>query len=144
MSKYAQGKFTVKNPEKYLGNQQPTYRSGWEWRFMEFCDSNPSVIRWASEPLRIPYFNPVTNKKTNYVPDFLIEYIDKDQRTHVEMIEIKPSKERILERAKSQRDKLMWVINQAKWGAAQAFCQQRGIIFRVISEDNIFHNGRAK
>jgi hypothetical protein len=144
MSKYAQGKFTVKNPEKYLGNKEPTYRSGWEWRFMEFCDSNPSVIRWASEPLRIPYFNPVTNKKTNYVPDFLIEYIDKDQRTHVEMVEIKPSKERILERAKSQRDKLMWVINQAKWGAAQAFCQQRGIIFRVISEDNIFHNGRAK
>ena len=144
MSKWAQGKFTPKNKEKYLGNKEPTYRSGWEWRFMEFCDSNPSVLHWASEPIRIPYFNPVTNKKTNYVPDFLIEYIDKDKNVHRELIEIKPSKERLLEKAKSQRDKIMWVINQAKWQAAQVWCQQNRIVFRVLSENDIFHTGKPR
>lgn len=144
MSRYAQGKFKIRNPTKYLGNQEPTYRSGWEWRFMDFCDNNPSVISWASEPVRIPYFNPVTNKNTNYIPDFLIEYIDRDGQIHREMVEIKPSKERVLEQARSQRDRVMWVINQAKWGAAQAWCQQRGVVFRVISEADIFHNGRTR
>lgn len=144
MSKWAQGKFEPKNKEKYLGKKNPTYRSGWEWRFMEFCDSNPSILHWASEPIFIPYFNPVTNKKTNYVPDFLIEYIDKNKKIHRELIEIKPAKERIFEKAKSQRDKIMWVINQAKWQAAQAWCQQHQITFRVLSENDIFHNGRPR
>jgi hypothetical protein len=29
MSRFAQGKFTPKNPEKYIGKKTPTYRSGW-------------------------------------------------------------------------------------------------------------------
>ena len=72
MSKYAQGKFNPTNTDKYLGRQLPTYRSSWEQRFMMFCDTNPSVLSWASEPVKIPYFNPVKNKQTIYVPDFLI------------------------------------------------------------------------
>jgi hypothetical protein len=144
MSKYAQGKFRIRNPNKYLGKGQPTYRSGWEWHFMKFCDNNPSVLHWASEPLRIPYFNPVANRNTSYVPDFLIEYVDRENRVHRELIEIKPSKERVLERARSQRDRVMWAINQAKWGAAQIWCQQHGIQFRILSEGDIFHNGRAR
>jgi hypothetical protein len=144
MSHYAQGKFLVTNRDKYLGLGDPTYRSGWEWRFMVFCDTNPSVLHWASEPLRIPYRNPVSNKNTNYVPDFLIEYVDREQRLHRELIEIKPSKERLLEKAKSQRDKIMWAINQAKWAAAQTWCQQNGIVFRVLSEGDIFHNGKPR
>lgn len=144
MGTYSQGIFNLKNPEKYIGKGSIKWRSSWEHRFMVFCDSNPSVLHWASEPLRIPYFNPVTNRRTNYVPDFLIEYIDREHRIHRELVEIKPSKERLLEKARSQRDKLMWAINQAKWAAAQAWCQQHGITFRVLSEGDIFHNGRPR
>jgi len=32
----------------------------------------------------------------------------------------------------------------AKWEAAKAWCKQRGIIFRVINENDIFHNGKKK
>ena len=40
-----QGYFTPKNPEKYKGD--PTniiYRSGWEFKFFSYCDTNESVI----------------------------------------------------------------------------------------------------
>ena len=66
MTKYAKGKFKPTNPDKYLGKQLPTYRSSWEQRFMMFCDTNTSVLSWASEPVKIPYFNPVKNKQTIY------------------------------------------------------------------------------
>ena len=77
MSRYAQGKFNPKNPEKYIGGKVPTYRSGWEFQFMKFCDENQSVTNWASEAIRIPYRNPLTGKHTIYVPDFFIAYADK-------------------------------------------------------------------
>ena len=77
MSKFAKGKFTPKNPEKYVGLKNPLYRSSWEWAFMNFCDNNPSIQRWASESIKIPYRNPVTNRQTVYVPDFFIQYVDK-------------------------------------------------------------------
>ncbi len=144
MSKYAQGKFKPKNPAKYIGRQLPTYRSSWEQRFMMFCDTNPSVLSWASEPVKIPYFNPVKNKQTIYVPDFLIEYLDKNKHNHKELIEIKPRNQTLYEKTRSQRNKVAWVINQAKWKAAESWCKQYGILFRILGENELFHNGRSK
>ena len=66
MAEYAQGKYTLKNPEKYMANRQPTYRSSWEFAFMRFCDEHPSVEKWASEAVKIPYRNPFTGKQTIY------------------------------------------------------------------------------
>ena len=87
MAKYANGKFTVKNPEKYMGKRSPTYRSSWEFAFMNFCDNNPAVLNWTSESVKIPYFNPVSGKNTIYVPDFLIVYVDANQKQHTERSE---------------------------------------------------------
>ena len=53
--KFSQGIYKIKHPEKYVGSKDPTYRSSWEYTFMSFCDNNPSVQQWASEPVRIPY-----------------------------------------------------------------------------------------
>ena len=103
---YASGKFQLRNAEKYIGKGSPTYRSGWEFAFMQFCDNNPAVLQWASESIHIPYRNPFTNKNTIYVPDFLIIYVDKDQQKHAEVIEIKPSTETTMESARSVRDKI--------------------------------------
>ena len=83
MSKYAQGKYQLLNPQKYVGNKTPTYRSGWEWTFMQFCDNNPNVLQWASEAIHINYRNPFTGRNTIYVPDFLITYTDEIGRAHV-------------------------------------------------------------
>jgi hypothetical protein len=141
---YAQGKFQIRNPAKYIGPGQPTYRSGWEFAFMQFCDNNPSILQWASEAIHIPYRNPFTNKQTIYVPDFLIIYMDASQAKHAEVIEIKPSTETVMEKARSIRDQAYVALNHAKWAAASAWCKNQGLKFRVITEHEIFHNGKSR
>jgi hypothetical protein len=143
MSKYAQGKFQMKNPEKYVGNKTPTYRSSWEFVFMNFCDNNPAITQWASEAIHVNYRNPLTGKNTIYVPDFLIVYQDKSGKQHAEVIEIKPKKEMALENAKSTRDQAAAILNMAKWEAARHWCKAQGLTFRVVNENDIFHQGRA-
>jgi len=145
MSKYAQGQYFIKNQEKYLGNGTPKYRSSWEYNFMMFCDNNPGIVGWASESIRIPYMNPFTGKKSNYIPDFLIQYVDKNGKKHVELLEIKPLSQMTMEGAgKSSRNKAAVVLNQAKWQAAQAFCKSQGITFKILSERDLFHMGGRK
>ena len=89
--KFSQGVYKVKNPEKYMGHGAPRYRSSWEFTFMTFCDNNPSIQQWSSESVKIPYRDPLTGKHTVYVPDFLISYVDKKMKKHVEIVEIKPA-----------------------------------------------------
>jgi hypothetical protein len=142
MSRYAQGKFNPKNPTKYIGGKVPTYRSGWEFQFMKFCDENPNVTNWASEAIRIPYRNPLTGKYTIYVPDFFIAYADKNGKQLVELIEVKPSNQTSLKEAgRSRHNQLHAVVNQAKFEAANAYCKQNKIKFRIVTEHDIFHSG---
>lgn len=141
--KFARGKFTLTQPGKYVGTKQPVYRSSWEWSFMRFCDTNPSVQKWASEAISIPYRDPLTNKNTIYVPDFFIQYVDKNQKMHVELIEVKPASQTILERVgKNKFNQAQFVKNQAKWAAANIWCKQQGIKFRIINENDLFHQGK--
>lgn len=143
MSKYANGKYQIKNPEKYVGNKTPTYRSGWEWTFMQFCDNNPSILQWASEAIHINYRNPFTGRNTIYVPDFLIVYNDATGQKHAEVIEVKPTKETTLEAAgRSPKAQAAAILNAAKWEAARAWCKAQGLKFRIITENEIFHQGK--
>lgn len=142
--KFARGKFTPINSEKYAGRNTPTYRSSWELSFMQFCDNHPGVIQWASESISVPYKNPLTGKNTFYIPDFFILYQDKNGTNRAELIEVKPRKQTTMENAKSTRDKAAVAVNHAKWAAANAFCKQNGMVFRVITENEIYHNPRKK
>ena len=145
MSRFAQGKYTLKNPDKYIGTKSPTYRSSWEFTFMKFCDEHPSVAQWASEAIRIPYRNPFTDKHTIYVPDFFIAYGDKTGKQRVELIEVKPASQTLREKVgRSRHNQAHYVLNQAKWTAARAWCKQKGIFFRIITEGDIFHRGTRK
>jgi hypothetical protein len=145
MRNTARGKFVPKHPEKYQGLGDPTYRSSWELTFMMFCDNNPAIEHWASESVKIPYRDPLTGKNTIYVPDFLIVYLDRNQKKHAELIEIKPNNQATLEAVgKNKLNQAQYIRNLAKWEAAQAWCKKYGIKFRVISERDIFHNGSKK
>ena len=145
MGRFAQGKFTPKNPDKYIGSRTPTYRSSWEFAFMKFCDEHPSVQQWASEAVQIPYRHPFTGKYTVYVPDFFIAYGGKDGKQRVELIEVKPENQTVKEKlGKSRANQAHYVINQAKWEAANAYAKQQKIRFRVVSEEQLFHNGSRK
>jgi hypothetical protein len=143
-TKFARGKFTMTQPAKYVGTKVPTYRSSWEWSFMRFCDTNPSVQKWASEAISIPYRDPLTGRQTIYVPDFFIQYMDKNNKMHVELIEVKPASQAILERVgKNKYNQAQFVKNQAKWQAANVWCKQQGIKFRILSENDLFHQGSS-
>ena len=142
MSNWAQGPYVVQNPQKYVGTRTPRYRSGWELSFMRFCDSNDSILQWASESIQIPYRHPLTGKQTIYVPDFLITYRTKNNTMRAELIEIKPKGQSMIVEKMKSRERAVVAINYAKWAAAQKWCQRQGIHFRVITEDQMFHNGR--
>ena len=144
MSHWAQGPYTVINREKYAGNGTPRYRSGWELTFMKFLDSNDHILQWASEPLAIPYRHPLTGKMTNYIPDFLITYRTKNNTMKAELIEIKPKKQSVIESKMSSKDRAIVAINYCKWAAAQKWCNQHGLTFRVINETQMFANGKNK
>lgn len=143
MGKWAQGIFTPKNPSKYIGKHKPKYRSGWELTFMTFCDTNKSVLYWASEAMSIPYRHPVTGKMTNYIPDFFVVYENRFGKKIAEVVEIKPKKQSLIEsKVANAKDRLVVAINHAKWASAMAYCKQQGFTFRVITEDDLFYNGR--
>lgn len=144
MAKFASGPYTIKNMSKYVGRGEPRYRSSWEWAFMNFCDSNEHVQQWASEPVRIPYRNPLTGKMTTYVPDFIVTYRGPNNTLRAELIEIKPRSQSLIEEKQSQRDRAQVAINYAKWDAATKWAKNNGLTFRVINEDQIFRNGKNK
>jgi hypothetical protein len=139
--KFAQSVYRVKNLEKYVGNKMPYCRSSWETTFCMFCDNNPSVQQWASEPVKIPYRDPLTGKQTVYVPDFLIYYIDRNMKSHAELIEIKPANQMLIEKVgKNPYNQAQYVKNMAKWEAANKWARNQGITFRIINEHDIFSN----
>lgn len=145
MAKFAQDRFQLKHPEKYLGNKTPLYRSSWEWSIMQMLDNNPAIEHWSSEGIKIPYRCPLTGKQTIYVPDFFVKYVDKNGKHHAELWEVKPANQAIKEKVgRSKVNQAHFIKNQAKWEAARAFCKQQNILFRIITEQDIFHNGKRK
>ena len=144
MPNFRQGLYTVKNADKYVGKGTPKYRSGWEFTFMMFLDSNDNVLQWASESVRIPYRNPLTGKQSIYIPDFLVTYRGRNNTTIAELIEIKPKKQSLLESKASDRDRAIVAVNYAKWHSATLWCKKNGLTFRVINEDMIFRQGSNK
>ena len=143
--RFARGKFSPKNKEKYVGTKTPTYRSSWEHSFMRLCDEHPNVYQWASESIKIPYRHPFTGKYTVYVPDFFIAYSDRKGKQRAELIEVKPENQSMRENVgKSRHNQAQYIQNMAKWEAARAWCKQKGLYFRVISEKDIFHQGTRK
>ena len=143
MGNWAQGIFVPKNPKKYIGKHKPRYRSGWEMSMMMFLDNHDSILHWASESMAIPYRNPLTGKPSNYIPDFFVVYENKRGQRVAEVVEIKPKKQSLIESRKaSAKDRAVVAVNHAKWAAAKAYCEQQGFGFRVITENDLFYNGR--
>ena len=141
MSRWANGIYTLANPAKYVGKGLPRYRSGWEHAFFKFCDSNDAVLQWASESIAIPYCNPITGKQSQYRPDILMTYRTRGNQVRAELIEIKPKKQSVIEGKMSARDRAVVAINYAKWDAATKWAKRNGLLFRVITEDQMFKNG---
>tara|TARA_B100001173_G_C15597057_1_gene382962 strand:- start:55 stop:489 length:435 start_codon:yes stop_codon:yes gene_type:complete len=144
MANWANGIYEVANPDKYAGNRKPRYRSSWEHAFMRFADNHPSIIQWASESIKIPYRNPLTGRQSVYVPDFVLIYQDKSGKRRGELIEIKPSSQTTMTPKTRDRERLQIALNHAKWEAAAKWCRLKGLHFRIVTENDIFHGGKKR
>lgn len=110
---------------------------------MNYCDNHPDVLEWASEPHKIPYKNPLKaegKNQTVYVPDFLVTYLTKDGRKSIKLIEIKPMHEATAAHARTNKDAMERMRNEAKWGAATQWADRRGIDFLVLTEAELYSN----
>ena len=139
------GKYQPKNPSKYLGD--PTkivYRSLWERKCMRIFDENPNVIRWASEEMAIPYLSPIDKKRHKYFPDFIIEIKNKQGEIETQMLEVKPAKyTRVPKKPKRMTQRFLneantYLVNQAKWEAAENVCEKKGWKFKILTEKEIY------
>ena len=138
------GKFSPKNPTKYLGD--PTniiYRSLWERRVMVHLDENPGVVKWSSEEVVIPYLSPVDNRWHRYFPDFYVQTKNKQGMLESRILEVKPKSQAVAPKAKKRVTKqyiqevMTYGINEAKWKAATEYCKDRKWKFMLITEDDL-------
>jgi len=136
------GKFRPQNPKKYKGDYTKIiYRSGWELTFMNYLDRQPTILRWSSEEIIIPYRSPIDNKMHRYYPDFWVKTIKGET-----LIEIKPKKqtkppkqlkETLKHRRRYLREVKTFVVNEAKWKAAVSVCENKGWKWQIITEDTL-------
>jgi hypothetical protein len=138
---YHKRKYTPIHPQKYKGD--PTdivMRSSWETKFAVWCDHNPSILEWSSETTIIPYKCPTDNKWHRYFTDFKIKVKDKDGKSKVYIVEIKPDKQTRPPQAPQRKTRrylqevMTWGKNEAKWEAAKEYCADRGWEFIILTE----------
>lgn len=138
------GKYTPKNPNKYAGDcNNIIYRSLWERKFMVFCDTTPSVLKWASEEIKIPYYSPLDESYHTYYPDFLVQIKDANQKIKTYIVEIKPQKQCMKPEKRNKSNKTyltemnQWIINNKKWEAAKKFAVINNWEFKILTEKSL-------
>ena len=141
MSESIKSRYRPSNPQKYKGNPNNIVcRSSWERKFCSWCDKNDSIIEWASEEFFIPYVSPVDNRVHRYFPDFLIKMKENTGKIKSYLVEIKPKKQTVTPIKKSRVTKNFiyeaktYEVNKAKWKAAEEWCKDRLIEFKIITE----------
>lgn len=137
--------YIPRNPKKYVGSYPIIIRSDWERAFCRWLDMNSFVVEWKAEPIGISYHDPIRNKNRRYYPDFLITMRNKNKKLNNYLIEIKPYKEIVPPKfGKKDSDKTKrwkqatYLTNCAKFKAARKFSKQRGIIFKILTEKELF------
>jgi len=138
------GKFIPTNITKYRGDvKKIVYRSLWERRFMVYCDNNSAILEWGSEEVIIPYVSPLDGRRHRYFPDFYIKVKQRDKTIKKMIIEVKPKIQCGPPKTPKRRTKRYinevrtWGVNEAKWKAAIEWCVDRGMEFKILTEDHV-------
>jgi hypothetical protein len=150
-SGWSKGNFRPLYPEKCINikKRKPIiYRSSWEQRFMNWCDTNSNVVLWGSEIFEIPYIYDIDKKLHRYYPDIYCEVKDNSGQIVKYLVEIKPKKQlkppnppknKTYKALRNFNYSLMeHVKNKNKWKYAKRFCDTRNYKFKVITEDRLF------
>ena len=141
---YRQGVYPIRNKEKYRGKLPCIYRSSQEYYLMKWCDVNDRIVEWSSESIAIPYRKPTDNRYHRYFVDFHMVYRASDGSTQKYLLEYKPKKftrrpEKTARMSQKTYNYLCetYMVNQAKWKAANEYAKKHGAKFMVLSEDTI-------
>lgn len=148
MSRYKQGIFKPLHTEKYAGNfNNIVYRSSWEFKFMQWADTNESIIAWSSEEVIIPYVSPIDRKGHRYFVDFKIKLRNTSGEIKTYLVEVKPDKQtrkpevpkKVTPKSKMRyiTEMQTWGVNEAKWEAAIKYSKDRGMEFVIITEKEL-------
>lgn len=140
---HSKGIYPPKHPEKYEGDANKIiYRSSWEKKAFLWCDMSPSVLRWSSEEIKIPYVSPVDGKWHRYFPDLWVELKTKNG-IETFLFEIKPDAQTKPPKAPKKKTRAhldavsRWGVNEAKWNAAIKYCEDRDWTFKLLTEENV-------
>lgn len=138
--------YTPINTEKYTGRYPIVLKSNWEEHFARiYCDLNPACIEWAYEAFKIPYRDPIRDRQTIYIPDFLMSIRSTAGIIKTVLVEIKPLHEHNLAWARNRKDAAIIARNQAKQEAARRWCERRANVeYVVITEAELFPEQAAK
>jgi len=159
-----QGYYRIKNRDKYIGDPNLIiYRSSWEFAFCKWADASPSILRWSSEPIKIPYYDRVSkleeckkhgldpnNPKNwivkNYNTDFWIEIDKGGPKPERWFIEVKPKKDYVRpqpppanaplkEQKRYVQQAKTFLINEAKFAAIKEWASKNNSKFYIFTED---------
>ena len=143
--RYFQGRYCPKFPEKYKGDPTKIYwRSSWELQVMKWLDYHSSIVEWSSEETIIPYKNPLDQKLHRYFPDFKIT-VNRGGIFERYIVEVKPKAQTKPPKRKTTgrpskayvKQVETYLINSAKFEAAQQYCEKRDMKFMLLTEDNL-------
>lgn len=147
-TKYKQGKFKPRNPQKYKGTFPIVYRSSLELKAFRYLDNNNSIKFWNSESIVVPYLDPTRPRNGRptmhrYFVDlgFIVE--DKNGNIKKYMCEIKPSTQTHPPKRGRKQEKTFikecvdWERNNAKWKSAKKFAKSKGAKFIIITEKEL-------
>ena len=101
-------------------NKKIYYQSSYEKKALEILDTDLYVVSFDRCPHIVNYV--FQNKKHHYVPDFLVDYINKCSV----IIEVKP------------KVFVSTPQNVAKFQSVKIFCDQNNMTFEVWTEDQLF------
>ncbi|MBR6907170.1 hypothetical protein IKN40_01325, partial [bacterium] len=131
---YKQGIVDPKQCRKYADSCKSDpiiYRSGLELQFIQYCENNSNIIRWASEPIKIPYYSRLDKKECNYYPDYILE----NKQGNKVIVEVKPYNQTLKpDLTDTSWLKEQWIKNIDKWTAAKKFAEDHDMKFIIVTE----------
>lgn len=157
-TKYKQGLFIPKNKNKLIKANDKGgvyYRSGLEEKMMIYLDTNDSIKSWGSEFMKIPYSktdwdNKNSEMKTTfhtYYPDFYYEIYRSDGSISKVIAEVKPKSQTVqpilrdnptAKQLKNlEYDLKEWNRNLSKWGEMIKYCENKGMEFIILTEEQL-------
>jgi hypothetical protein len=148
-SKYSQGLYVVKNPDKYMGDlRNVIFRSSYEQKLNIDLDTDSNVIRWCAEPpfLQIKYWDELKKKFRTYHLDYFVVKMVNGVEMKL-MIEVKPSKKlvkplppkvRTLLSMKSYQYRMAeWINIHSKRKACEELAKKMGWTYLFVTEKTI-------